>query len=115
MSPIEIKDALLKIIQEKKVDDLTVIDVAEQTEIADFMIIMTGKNNNNVRMLCDFIEEKAEKLGIYATRKEGAREGRWVILDYASVIVHIFNKDMRAYFNLEKLWKKGDNITRIEE
>ncbi len=113
MTPQEIKDKILEILKEKKVDDITVIDVSKQTEIADYMIIMTGRNNTHVRTLCDFIEEKAEKQGIYATRKEGVREGRWVVLDYASVLVHIFNKEMRGYFALEQLWENGDNVTHI--
>ena len=71
MTPTEIKDALLKIIQEKKVDDLTVIDVAEQTEIADYMIIMTGKNNNNVRMLSDHIGKSG-----HFCHKKRRRSGR---------------------------------------
>ena len=62
-----------------------------------------------------FIEEKAEKCGLYAMRKEGTREGRWVVIDYASVIVHIFNKEMRGYYSLEKLWENGENIERIED
>lgn len=115
MTPLELKDTLISIIKEKKVDDLTVIDVAAQTEIADYMIILSGKNNTNVRMLCDFIEEKAEEKGVYATRKDGVREGRWVVMDYASVIVHIFNKEMRGYFNLESLWEKDGNVTKIDD
>lgn len=114
MNPQELKDTLLGILKEKKVEDLTVIDVAKQTEIADYMIIMTGRNNTHVRTLSEFIEEEAEKRGIYAIRKEGVREGRWIVIDYASVIVHIFNKEMRGYFALEQLWENGDNITKIE-
>ncbi len=115
MNPQELKDAIVEVLKEKKVDDLTVIDVAAKTEIADYMIIMTGRNNTHVRTLCDFLEEKMEKKGVYAQRKEGVREGRWVVVDYASVIVHIFNKEMRGYFALEQLWEDGDNITKIEE
>lgn len=114
MNPQELKDTLLEILKEKKVEDLTVIDVAKQTEIADYMIIMTGRNNTHVRTLSEFIEEEAEKRGICAIRKEGVREGRWIVIDYASVIVHIFNKEMRGYFALEQLWENGDNITKIE-
>ena len=115
MTPTEIKDKLIELIKEKKVEDLTVVDVASQTVVADYLIIMTGKNNTNVRMLCDFLEEKAEKCGLYATRKEGVREGRWVVMDYDSVIVHIFKKEMRGYYTLEKLWENGENIVKIEE
>ena len=115
MTPQEIKDLLLTIIREKKAEDLTVIDVADQTEIADYMIILSGRNNQNVRALCEHIEEKAEKAGLFVTRKEGVREGRWIVLDYASVIVHIFNREMRGYYALEKLWEKGDNVTKIED
>lgn len=114
MTPDNIKDLLLEIISEKKVEDLTVLSVAEQTTIADYMIIMTGRNNMQVRSLTEFIEEKAEEKGLVATRKEGVREGRWVVIDYSSVIVHIFNAEMRAYFNLEKLWENGDNVTHID-
>ena len=115
MTPQEIKDKIIEIVKEKKVDDLTVVDVAAQTVVADYMIIMTGRNNSAVRNLCDFIEEKAEKCGLYATRKEGTREGRWVVIDYDSVIVHIFNKEMRGYYSLEKLWENGENIEKIDD
>ena len=70
--------------------------------------------------LNEIIEEtkaqiEAEEKGVYATRKDGVREGRWVVMDYASVIVHIFNKEMRGYFNLESLWEKDGNVTKIDD
>ena len=69
MNPQELKDTLLEILKEKKVEDLTVIDVAKQTEIADYMIIMTGRNNTHVRTLSEFIEEEAEKRAKEALEK----------------------------------------------
>lgn len=113
MTPNEIKDNVIKFLQEKKADDLTVINVTDQTTITDFFVIATGKSSTQVKALCEFLEEKMEEKEIFAMRKEGLKEARWIVLDYASVIVHIFNDAMRDIYNLEKLWGNASNITRI--
>jgi ribosome-associated protein len=115
MTPQQLKDRITDILKEKKNIDLTVIDVTGQTEIADYMIILTGSTNSAVRALCEEIDEKLEKDGVTASRKEGISEGRWIVMDYSSVLVHIFNKETRGYYELEKFWGKDGNVTKIAD
>ncbi|NLL56726.1 MAG: ribosome silencing factor [Clostridiales bacterium] len=113
MTPSQLKDNIINYLQEKKAVDLTVINVTDQTTIADYFIIATGKSNAQVKALTEHLEEKMEEKEVFAIRKEGVREARWVVLDYASVIVHIFNDEARDFYNLEKLWGNTSNITKI--
>ena len=114
MTPEELKDEVVSVLSEKKTKDLTVIDISKESSIADYYVIISCKSNMQVRALLEFIEEKMEEKGIYAQRKDGTKEGIWTILDYASVIVHIFEENTRKHFDLEKLWDNGENITHIE-
>lgn len=115
MTPQQLKDEIINVLQQKKAKDLTVIDIAKQSSIADYYVIVSGKTNIQVRSLVEFLEEKMEEKGIFAQRKDGAREGIWTVIDYASVIVHIFEDNARKRFDLEKLWDNGANITHIED
>lgn len=112
MTPSQLKDNVVKYLQEKKAEDITVINVTDQTTIADYFIIATGKSTTQVKALTEFLEEKMEENEIFATRKDGEREARWVVIDYASVIVHIFNDSMRDFYNLEKLWGNASNVSK---
>lgn len=113
MTPNEIKDKVVKYLQEKKAEDIIVINVTDQTTIADFFVIASGKSTTQVKALTEYLEEKMENDQIFATRIEGEKEARWVVVDYASVIVHIFNDSMRDFYNLEKLWGNASNVTKI--
>lgn len=115
MNAKEIKDLVVELLKEKKASDITVIDVAEQTVVTEFFVIATGKSTTQVRALTDYLDEKGEERGIDAIRKDGVREARWVVLDYGSVIVHIFNDAMRDFYCLEKLWGNAENTTRVED
>jgi ribosome-associated protein len=114
MTALELKDTLLSILTEKKAGDITVIDVSEQTVVTDYFIICTGRSTTQVKAITENLEEKAEEAGIFAVRKEGLREARWVVLDYSSVIVHVFSNETRDFYALEKLWGKGENVTVIQ-
>lgn len=115
MTPNELKDAIVKCLLEKKADDITVLHVTEQTTVTDYFVIATGKSTTQVKALMEYLEEKLEEQDIFVTRKEGEREARWVVMDYASVIVHIFNDQMRDLYALEKLWGKGSNVEKITD
>lgn len=115
MLPKELKDEIVKIFQNKKANDITIVNISEQTTIADYFVLATAKNTAQVKALVDNLEEVLEKKEVFAIRKEGAREARWVVVDYGSIIVHIFNDETRDFYNLEKLWLKGDNIEKIED
>ncbi|MFW5780403.1 MAG: ribosome silencing factor [Bacillota bacterium] len=104
MSPKELKDSIVSVMEDKKASDITVLDIAKQTTIADYFIIATAKNTAQIKALVEAIEKKLESSDMPILRKEGVSEGRWVVVDFGSILVHIFNAETREYYNLEKLW-----------
>ena len=115
MNSVEIKNKIIELLKAKKASDITVVDLGEQTIIADYFVIATGKSTTQVRALTDHLEEKGEECGLTLLRRDGEREARWVVMDYGGVIVHIFNDAMRDFYALEKLWAKDNNIIKIED
>ena len=115
MTSAELKNEIVNIMRDKLAGDITIVDIAKQTVVADYFVIATGKSATQVRAISDTIEEKLEQQGIFVERKEGIREGRWVVLDYLNIIVHIFNGETRDFYGLEKLWSTGTNVTKIED
>ena len=105
-------------LDDKNVSDITVIDVSEVYTESDLFIIGTALNERNARAVCDYVEEKAEENGFIKNGIEGYDEGKWILMDYSDVIVHIFIRSERTLFNLEKLWSSGqflDMRSKIKE
>lgn len=100
---------------DKKAEEITVLDVGKLTVLADYFIICTGRSTTQVRALAENLEDHLAETGLEPLRTEGAKEGRWAVLDYGGVIVHIFNDETRVLFCLEKLWGKGDNVKRFPD
>ncbi|MGI6213781.1 MAG: ribosome silencing factor [Christensenellales bacterium] len=111
MEIIKLRDTVIKALQEKNGLDIKAVNLDGRTIIADYFIIATGNNGPHLRALADYTEEQLEANGVSPLRKEGVGEGRWIVLDYGSIIVHLFNRESRDYYCLEKLWGNGDNIT----
>lgn len=105
MDSTKLKELIVDVLCDKKAEDIVSLSVAEKTIMSDFFVICTGRSTTQVKALVQSVEDKLEEDGIFVTRKEGVREGRWAVLDYGSVIVHIFNSDTRDFYALEKLWK----------
>ena len=101
-----IRDAL----EEKKGEDVRILDISEVSVLADYFIIANGTSNNQVKALVDNVEEKMAKAGYELKQSEGNGTGTWVLLDYDSVLVHVFNPQSREFYNLEKLWSEGEEI-----
>ena len=97
---------------DKKAVDLMVLDVSHLTVITDYMVICTGCTAQQVHSLCDDVEDKLLEDGVTPRKKEGQNDGRWAILDYGPVLVHIFHPEQRQYYKLERLWDEGTN--RVE-
>lgn len=106
------KIALLaaKALDEKKAKDIKILYVNEQTIIADYFVIAQGNSRTQVNALADEVEYKLGLEGIQPTKIEGRGQGTWVLLDYDSVLVHVFNPQSREFYNLEKLWADGEEI-----
>ena len=99
-----------KALDEKKAKDIKILYVNEQTIIADYFVIAQGNSRTQVNALADEVEYKLGLEGIQPTKIEGRGQGTWVLLDFDSVLVHVFNPQSRAFYNLEKLWADGTEI-----
>ena len=97
-------------LQDKKGEDIRVIDISGVTVIADYFIIASGSNPNQVQALVDNVEEHMYKAGYDDPRVEGYNTASWVLLDYNDVIVHVFSQDDRLFYDLERIWRDGKEI-----
>lgn len=91
--------------EDKLAHDVTVIDVSEQLVITDLFVIASADNERQVNAIVDEIEDKLREAGHKPVRREGTREGRWALLDYIDVVVHIQHSEERAFYALERLWQ----------
>ena len=107
---------ICRLLSDKKAGDIVYIDVAEKTSLCDYFIVCSGRSSTQVKSLAENLEEKLEKeYGEMPRSREGVREGRWAVVDYADVIVHIFSDEERDFYNLERLWEDGKNIVRYTD
>ncbi|WP_020498073.1 MULTISPECIES: ribosome silencing factor [Sciscionella] len=90
---------------DKKADDVVIIDVSEQLVITDCFVIASAPNERQVGAIVDSVEEHMHRAGAKPTRREGVRDGRWALLDYVDVVVHVQHGEERAFYGLDRLWK----------
>lgn len=100
---------LATLLYDRKSQDIVVLNVSHLTVLCDYMVIASGRTDNQVSSLADSVDELMAKEGVALRRSEGRREGRWVILDYGHIIVHLFHRDERAFYGLDRLWNDGAN------
>ena len=102
--------AIVKALDDKKAVDLCVLKIDEITSLADHFVICSGTSTTHVKTLADECEVATDKIGCKVRSREGMDSGSWILLDYGDLIVHIYNKDTRNYYSLEKLWKDGTEV-----
>ena len=90
---------------DKLATDIVLIDVSERLAITDVFVVATGNNERQVEAIVDEVEERLRQRGSKPTRREGRRDGRWVLLDYGDIVVHIQHAEERVFYALERLWK----------
>ena len=105
-----LSDAIISVLKEKKGSDITRIYVGDKTVIADYFIICDASNKTLVKALCDYAEEAAVGVGATVLRREGVSEGRWAVMDFGQVILHVFNKESRDFYRIERLWQDENNV-----
>lgn len=101
-------------LEDKKGEDIRVIQIGDISVIADYLVIANGTNSSQVSALADSVEETLGKNGYEPKRIEGARNSSWILMDYGDVIVHVFSKEDRLFYDLERIWKDGKNIAKEE-
>ena len=97
-------------LDEKKAEDIKVIDITGVTVMADYFIIAHGNSDSQVRALVDNVQEKLYKAGYEMKQLEGYRQGSWILMEFNDVIIHIFDKENRLFYDLERIWKDGKEI-----
>ena len=97
-------------LDERKGEDIKVIDISEISVLADYFIIANGTNDSQVRALVENVEEKLSKEGFEPKQREGYGLGSWVLLDFGNIIVHVFDKENRLFYDLERIWRDGKLI-----
>lgn len=111
-SPLEIARAIESILDNKKGRDIKVLHVEDVSNIADYFVVCTATSNTHVKALSGEVEYQLERRGVNAYHIEGRDNNSWVVLDYCNVLVHIFNREARDFYNLDKLY---ENTTEVEE
>lgn len=101
-------------LEEKKGENIKVINISGVSIIADYFIIATGGSNSQINALVDNVNEKMHKAGYPLKQREGYGQGSWVLLDFGVIIVHVFDKENRSFYNLEHVWSDGREVTRDE-
>lgn len=104
-APETLAKFIVSVLDSKKARDIKLLHVEKQTVIADYFVICTGNSRTQIRSLADEIEYKLEPYGVEAIHTEGADTGIWVLQDFGSVIVHLFNRESRDFYKLEKLYQ----------
>ena len=98
-------------LEDKKAEDIRLIDIQEISVLADYFIIASGTNRNQVQALADNVEEELHKAGYTMKQAEGYRTGNWILLDYGDIIIHVFDSENRLFYDLERIWCDGKTIT----
>lgn len=99
-------------LEEKKGEDIRVIEIGEVAAFADYFIIANGTNPTQVNALVENVEDNLSKEGYEPKRIEGVKNTSWVLMDYGDIIIHIFSKEDRLFYDLERIWRDGKNISK---
>ena len=107
MSARELAKLIVHSLEEKKAEDIRIIDISKISTIAGYFIIANGTNRNQVQALADNVGEDCHKAGYALHQTEGYNSANWILMDYSDVIVHIFSKEDRLFYDLERIWRDG--------
>lgn len=99
-------------LEEKKGEDIQVIEIKDISVIADYFIIANGANSQQVDALVDSVKDKLGRSSYEPLRVEGIKSAGWILMDYGDVVVHVFSKEDRLFYNLERIWRDGKTITK---
>ena len=100
-------DLAVKALDDKKASDIEVMDVADQTSLAEYFVIASCQSTTQVRACADEVEEQMKEAGEEMLHSEGYRGGAWILLDYGDVVVHVMQEETRDFYDIERLWKDG--------
>ncbi len=113
MNSIEIARLAIRALEDKKAEEIKTIDISEVSVIADYFISANGTNRSQIQALSDHVEETLGKAGVPLRQIEGYQNANWVLLDFHDVIIHIFDKENRLFYDLERIWRDGKPVESL--
>lgn len=114
MDSKEMAKLAISALEDKKAEDISLIDISGVSVLADYFLIASGTNRNQVQALIDSVEEKLGKNGCHPKQIEGYETANWILMDYGDIIVHVFDRDNRLFYDLERIWRDGKKIDTAE-
>lgn len=106
----EMANKAVELLKSKKAKDIKLLDIHEISTISDYFVIATGHSSTQVQAMSDELEDKMKLAGYEMHHKEGFRNGRWILLDFGNIVVHLFHDEERQFYNLERLWVDAKSI-----
>lgn len=110
METLELVKKVVDALEDKKAEDITVIDIHGISSIADYFVIANGSNANQLAAMQDAVDEAMYTNGVHSKQVEGNSNSTWILMDYQDIIVHLFSKEDRLFYDLERIWKDGTVI-----
>ena len=114
MTPKEMALTAAKALDEKKGVAISAVEITDLTSLADYFVFATGSSNTQINALCGAVEKAMDEKGVPVLRREGYRDGTWVLLDYGDIVVHVFSPEAREFYSLERLWSDGKPVDLSE-
>ena len=115
MNSKELTRIAVKALEDKKGEDIKIIDIHEVSVLADYFIIADGSNASQVQAMADNVEEALLKAGCECRQVEGYQTANWILMDYGDIIVHVFSREDRLFYDLERIWRDGKLVESLEE
>lgn len=110
----EMTKLTLKALEDKKANDIRIIDIGGVSVIADYFVIASGSNTNQVQAMADNVREALGRAGFEPRQVEGYGSASWILMDYNDIIIHIFSEESRMFYDLERIWRDGKDISLDE-
>lgn len=110
LTPAEIAGVAVKALDDKKARNIKVLHTAEKTVLADYFVICNGTSSTHIKALVDEVEKQLSEAGEPPIRREGLRSDLWILIDFGSVIVHVFTEEARGFYDLERLWRDAEEV-----
>lgn len=109
-NPNDLAMTIANVLDNKKADNIAILKVDHLTSITDYFVIASGRSAQAVHTLYEEVTDRLAEKDVHPRRNDGVRDSRWIVLDYASVIVHLFHPEERQFYNIERLWNDGTNV-----
>ena len=101
-------------LEDKKAIDISILDIEHISTLADYFLIASGTNRNQVQAMADQVQETLAKVGVYPKQIEGYQSANWILMDYGDLVIHLFDEENRLFYDLERIWRDGKKIGKSE-